>query len=337
MRGHPHSRPVGVSPTAAIAVAALLAGALAACESGQITEPVADVAQAATAAPEGVRIVSPPDGFIAAGRGATAICWMAVRGPDGGYLKREVTVTLTPEMMETRDRRTVLAARGWRAGDGDPTRLIACDVPDTPEARAWFEEAVAGGQARPVPQAVAAELGGRSLSVYDVAALIEPCEQPYAIEPDEPADPCEPADEWEGPPPEEPEPTYGSLTPETTDSGVYYSMAPYYQPTSCWGQTDMPHRSYHVPGTVNVVARTWCTFPTTVYVSTQLARQRCFLIFCWWSTQASNAATGVTRVQTNAAGFCQRGWWRGGSFHTALIGGRTAYGWTANYNRIDWC
>src|SRR4051794_21715336 len=41
----------------------------------------------------------------------------------------------------------------------------------------------------------------------------------------------------------------------------------------CYGQTDQPHPSTHVPGTVNVQARTVCP-GFAVYVSTALYRDR---------------------------------------------------------------
>lgn len=40
----------------------------------------------------------------------------------------------------------------------------------------------------------------------------------------------------------------------------------------CYGQTDYPHLSSHVPGTVNVTARTGCT-SGTAYVKTTLTRK----------------------------------------------------------------
>jgi len=61
--------------------------------------------------------------------------------------------------------------------------------------------------------------------------------------------------------------------------------APLYQnPYGCYGQTDRPHKSTHVPGTINVVARTSCAVPVNeICVKTRLYRWKCFGPFCWWS------------------------------------------------------
>lgn len=66
----------------------------------------------------------------------------------------------------------------------------------------------------------------------------------------------------------------------------------------CYGQTDQPHASGHVAGTVNVVARTVC--PTQDYVSVAQYRSRWYGWESWGS--GSNSAYG--KAQANAAGGC---------------------------------
>jgi hypothetical protein len=68
----------------------------------------------------------------------------------------------------------------------------------------------------------------------------------------------------------------------------------------CYGQTDQPHPSTHVPGTVNVVARTVCP-GFAVYVSTALYRDR------WYGQQFldSGSASGTGTATTNASWRCQ--------------------------------
>lgn len=56
-------------------------------------------------------------------------------------------------------------------------------------------------------------------------------------------------------------------------------------PYGCIGQTDRPHASHHVPGNVNVVARTRCAVAVPeIIVQTTLQRRNCFTVFCWWET-----------------------------------------------------
>jgi hypothetical protein len=71
-----------------------------------------------------------------------------------------------------------------------------------------------------------------------------------------------------------------------------------------------------------------------VYLSLQ--RQKCFLFFCWWSTEAANSFANVaTLARTNASQFCKRGWWRGSGFHTAVYpNGTNAVAWTRNTTYI---
>lgn len=98
--------------------------------------------------------------------------------------------------------------------------------------------------------------------------------------------------------------------------------------SGCYGQTDSPHASGHVYGTVNVVARTVC--PTTDYVSTELYRSR------WWGWESlgSGANTRYGTATTNAAGPCATGdiyTYLGDSYHE---GSGAGYAYTSNQNRF---
>lgn len=65
---------------------------------------------------------------------------------------------------------------------------------------------------------------------------------------------------------------------------------------NCYGQTDQPHLSTHVPGTVNVTARTVCS-GHVVYVTTNLYRSRWY----GWELRGSDNTTGVGTATDNAA------------------------------------
>ena len=99
----------------------------------------------------------------------------------------------------------------------------------------------------------------------------------------------------------------------------------------CAGQTDRPHKSVHVPGTVNVVGRTTC-FGSVPFMSIaiRLDIQKCFLGICWWKyvSSASNTKTSWgTVVRANTAGPCVSGEYRGTSSHRAIDGAGVE--WTA--------
>ena len=99
---------------------------------------------------------------------------------------------------------------------------------------------------------------------------------------------------------------------------------------NCYGQTDRPHRSSHVLGNVNVVARTVCP-GHSVYVSTALYRDR------WYGQQFldDGANRGYSQVKTNAAWRCAGTGtytYRAYSYHEATGGG---WARTANSARFN--
>ena len=98
--------------------------------------------------------------------------------------------------------------------------------------------------------------------------------------------------------------------------------------SGCYGQTDQPHPSSHVNGTVNVVARTVC--PAADYVSVNQYRSRWYGWQGWGS--GSNAAYG--RATANAAGGCSSGdtyTYLAESYHEASGVG---YAYTSNSRRF---
>jgi hypothetical protein len=98
--------------------------------------------------------------------------------------------------------------------------------------------------------------------------------------------------------------------------------------SGCYGQTDQPHPSSHVNGTVNVVARTVC--PASDYVSVNQYRSRWYGWQGWGS--GSNSAYG--RATANAAGGCSSGdtyTYLAESYHEASGVG---YAYTSNSRRF---
>ncbi len=73
------------------------------------------------------------------------------------------------------------------------------------------------------------------------------------------------------------------------------TAAPALSPGGCYGQTDRPHLSTHVPGSVNVVARTVCA-GFYDYVSTGLYRSRWY----GWELRGTGNATAYNQATDNA-------------------------------------
>lgn len=143
----------------------------------------------------------------------------------------------------------------------------------------------------------------------------------------------------EGPPdlePETPVPSGGGEEPART----------YTQPASdvtaatttswrCFLDVHHPHKSGHVPGTINVTGEINCTVVMQrLTISTTLQKRSCFWIFCSWSNVGSTGTVtnyNTTHVSSNSAASCQNGTYRGRS--TAVMvwpSGETEYG--VNYS-----
>jgi hypothetical protein len=120
--------------------------------------------------------------------------------------------------------------------------------------------------------------------------------------------------------------------PATADlqrSGPKQGVSPMALAYSCYGQTDQPHLSTHVAGTVNVVARTVC-YGHGVYVYTELYRDR------WYGEQFLDDGqnSGTNSVSTNASWYCKGAGtytYRAYSYHSATNAGSAN---TYNYNRF---
>ena len=99
--------------------------------------------------------------------------------------------------------------------------------------------------------------------------------------------------------------------------------------SGCYGQTDNPHRSHHVGGTANVVARTVCSGRTD-YVYVALYRSRWY----GWEFRDDGEQTRFSSAQANAARGCAgtTHTWLGSSYHEAIGVG---YAYTSNSERFS--
>lgn len=113
----------------------------------------------------------------------------------------------------------------------------------------------------------------------------------------------------------------------------------------CYGTVDNAHPSTHVPGTINVVGRTWCPYFYSPMMKVRVTLQvwKCFGIFCWWSGVSTNevqtAGGPYPGASTNAAAPCRNGKWRGSSMHWALFpNGRVGFRRNSSPNSTwMWC
>jgi hypothetical protein len=85
------------------------------------------------------------------------------------------------------------------------------------------------------------------------------------------------------------------VAPGKSALGTGGSVSPALAP-GCYGQTDQPHSSSHVNGSINVVARTVCS-GLGVHVDVTLYRSRWY----GWEQRGSGSKNGTNSVSTNAA------------------------------------
>jgi hypothetical protein len=83
--------------------------------------------------------------------------------------------------------------------------------------------------------------------------------------------------------------------PDKSALGHGGSASPALAP-GCYGQTDQPHSSSHVNGSINVVARTVCS-GLGVHVDVTLYRSRWY----GWQQRGYGSKNGTNSVSTNAA------------------------------------
>jgi hypothetical protein len=295
----------------------------------------------------------PPD---AAG---IVLCDLAVRNPAGQYRTRKAPVRVPNDLRHPDGVTVSFGFVGWAPGEPDPRRFATCRIPATEEAVEHFKTVFQAGDRSGLPVSLEA-LSGDSweyeIRVLDESALLYYGDalycDPYAL-----IDwGCECPDfscgGWGtgegdeiGPAPVDGDVPDGGTTligdgGELLIADDGYAMT---APTaiSCLGQTHNPHRSTHVPGTVNVIGQTSCTAPVSQSISVTISRQSCWWIFCWWSSRGWGYDGGFkTLARANAAAPCQTGWWRGASRHsvTPPLGyWPPTWSWTTRNTQYVWC
>lgn len=90
----------------------------------------------------------------------------------------------------------------------------------------------------------------------------------------------------------------------------------------CTGKVDYPHKSQHVPGTLNVVARTRCDVAVPqIHVDVKLERCEEWAGVCWWLFlgEGMQTRTNSIFVEANApSSSCESGLYRGFAHHRAI-------------------
>lgn len=127
----------------------------------------------------------------------------------------------------------------------------------------------------------------------------------------------DPPDKGRPEPPSSDESTVEIVPPgDGNGSGDVTIQGSYLGAYGCYGQTDRPHRSTHVPGTVNVISQTYCSIAmSSLYVAVDLYKVE------WWGWDKDfissnvNAGAGTSRVRTNTSGTCNSGDYEGQGYH----------------------
>ena len=299
-----------------LAALLLVAGALSACsDDSSRLDPVT--------APTGRAAAFSRGGSLDARD--TVSCEIAKLMPDGSYRDKAAKFLVSGDLTSPTGERANVALHDSPKKGADPTRVVACQLPNTVAAMAWlaatFHEASDsvsnfGKASATVDYAPAAALPGarpRLPSGDSTAHSLDCITLDGCSDCPETAISCDPGTgEWEGPAPSDPD------QPQFSISGTDASLGP----IVCSGGTDYPHLS-GTPGffgNVNVHGWTQCPVPLNISVTVDLARQRCILFFCWWSgvNEGFNSRLG-TYTDANAAGACKKGYWRGTSTHTAFF------------------
>jgi hypothetical protein len=270
-------------------------------------------------------------------------CDLAALTPSGRYRVKQVSIKTPRELFDPGGNTVTFAAR--QTGDSpDPTGFVMCQIPNTPAAATFFRHhfnagtstqplrAILGGEPGADPDAPRVISGEPGMVVYEMAAggCAEYSQSGADSAPVEFDCSCvtETCLGWEdgggtteGPPPSDPSVPEASADPLVGSSPAPYDGPPPVGPPpiiTCYGQTDIPHKSTTVPywGTVNVKGRTVCTYELPMTVSVRLQYQKCFWFYCWWSNVGSGFDSDIFYVvQANAASTgCSNGWWRGWSY-----------------------
>jgi hypothetical protein len=93
----------------------------------------------------------------------------------------------------------------------------------------------------------------------------------------------------------------------------------------CTGQTDHPHKSNHVPGTVNVEAHTTCTGDVPFISVTARLYFRSDTTGTWTELEVGHksSSAGQSEIKMNAAEPCQTGYYYGRGEHRVQYPGGT--------------
>jgi hypothetical protein len=337
-RGATSQRTRIVTTMAAVVIPTLV---LAACSDTSL--PVTAPPKAAPEATSYARGERPPNA-----QAGLVFCDVALLAYPGKYRVKTVPIKVAPGIFDPKGKTVKVGFRGWEKGVAEPASLALCRIPDTPAATDFFKSIFsADSVATPkMPWRTAAQSSVPTASVVDDGITIYESQVLYCEMQILPDDTCEtpPTDEGsgDGPPPvqDTPPDLYmgdggGAAYYYDDGSGSYAVTA-----LACWGRTDYPHLS-GTPGyfgNANVHATTWCNATTAITVSTVLQRWRCvWWIFCSWipaGTPGFNARIGTSVTTNSAQSGCNRGWYKGSSYHTAVYPVGLATGWTAAYNYL---
>ena len=311
--------------------------------SPTLTAPPPPEAAASKLATGGVA-GAPGDPLSARLSSTPGACLVAVRTPQGRYLSRSTAVLVPAQIARSASHTARFAYRGWAASAPEPVLLAVCTIPDSPSARAYFQQ-LFGGKAMTAAEltsfAQSAKVGGVQewglgtspqvmqgagpVYMTDGLASLSPATRPKPLVGTASADgivsakliACAVAvstDPGCGVPEEETVPA--APPPDDAPAGApNYSMLtnPTFSvsaPIYCYGSTDYPHLSttYGYFGRLNVKSQTQCPIPLPQYVTTTLKRESCwFWIFCSWPQIAwgINSSPSATYLQAIANTDCR--------------------------------
>jgi hypothetical protein len=286
-------------------------------------------------------------------------CLVAVRSTDGRYFSRATAMPLPRKIASSAAATTRFAYRGWAPFVSEPVILAVCTIPDTREARDYFQKqfgskpvagaalkkfaqsaGVAGVEdwgAEPSPHVMQGAgsvymTDGRSsdfrairasrtdgAGTGDVGINLIMPCDPTAIIPEPGCDGAVPEEEVVS---ETPPPPAGEAPYVAVPNPSYSTVAELW----CEGWTEYPHLSttpgYY--GRINQKSHNWCVVPLPNYVITYLKRESCFLwVFCAWPTIASavNMSPSSRTLTAIANTECRwkTGWYRGEGYHQATF------------------
>lgn len=291
-------------------------------------------------------------------------CLVAVRGTDGRYLSRAVTVELPKAIASSSATIARFAYRGWAPAVPEPVLLAVCSIPDAGSARAYFEKRFGGKYMKPTQLLAFAQTVGvagvenwaggasphlvqgtvayitdglaseseatKSARPGGVTAMMVACDDPTAIIPPEDCGGYSGEDE------------YVPVNAPAEDYRFPFGAMPLPLPVPvivCTGLTEDPHLSTTpgFEGRINVKARTTCPFDLTISVRTALFRERCTWFICLpqqiGPTDTQTTFGTFVEAKSNALCVWPSGWYKAYSAHSVTnyygtTGGQTQSPWT---------